>query len=226
MKIRVIGHVARNRRIVAKHLVLHNMLARLHRVEEIGNMICSIIVSLRCGECLRQRQSRSRLRMRRVPFFQVFPLRFCRPPIQRVAFRLRPRILRRHGKRISVDRHRGFLTVKDGSVARRVVLIAVHIHRHAGIVVERHQQVREIAPVLEMGQASAWSTHAREPRSSPSRTGFPTAGAQTNRPPPLRRNPQSSASGKIAPHQTARSGASRSHVFQSMVSALASGAIG
>ena len=100
MKIRVVGHVARNRGVVAEDLVFHNVLARLHGLEEISDMLgCVVVVPAErrmspvigkvaggCG-CAACQSSR------------YFCLASAVHPIQRVSLRLRARILRNDGER-------------------------------------------------------------------------------------------------------------------------------
>src|SRR5665213_619556 len=92
--------------------------------------------------------------MRCVPLVEILLLSCRRPTIQRVALRLRARILRSDGERVAVDHHGGFFAVEDGLIARRVVLIAVQAQRCTRIIVERRQQVWIISPVFEMGEAA------------------------------------------------------------------------
>ena len=57
--------------------------------------------------------------------------------------------------------------MEDDRLTRFAVLIAVHVHRYAGIVIERGQQVRKIAPVVEVRQAPAGISpagHGVDPR--------------------------------------------------------------
>ena len=74
LKVRVIGHVARNRRVVAEDLVFNHVLACLHGLEEIGNVIGCVVVSLRRGIRLHLRQRRRRLGMRGMPLSRYFCL--------------------------------------------------------------------------------------------------------------------------------------------------------
>src|ERR1035438_1666420 len=92
--------------------------------------------------------------MRCVPLVEILLLCWCRPTIQRVALRLRARILRSDGERVAVDHHGGFFAVEDGLIARGVVLVAVQAQRCTRIVVERRQQVWIISPVFEVGEAA------------------------------------------------------------------------
>ena len=46
------------------------------------------------------------------------------------------------------------MTVKDGPLAGFAVLIAVHAHRHARIVIECGQQVRVVAAIVEVGKTA------------------------------------------------------------------------
>src|ERR1017187_6635289 len=92
--------------------------------------------------------------MRCVPLVEILLLCWCRPTIQRVALRLRARILRSDGERVAVDHHGCVFAVEDGLIVRRVVLVAVQAQRCARGAVERPPHVWIISPVLEGGEAA------------------------------------------------------------------------
>src|SRR6266567_3542487 len=128
MEVRVICHVAGDRRVVPEHLVLGDVLPRLHRVEEVRQVVGRIVVPLRRGVRLHQSWSGSGngglLGMRTMPLVEILPLRLSRPAIERIPFRLRARILRRQGDGVAADRHGCLAAIEDNGLASRIVLIA------------------------------------------------------------------------------------------------------
>ena len=141
-------------RIVTENFVFHYVLPRLNRVEEVGNVISGVVVSRSCCIVFHPAQIFRRLRMRLVPIIQILLLGCRSPAVQAVAFRLGAGVLRGHRQRVALDDQGRLRSVKDDWLPSLVVLIAVQVHRHAGIIVQRHQQVRIIAAIVEVSQAA------------------------------------------------------------------------
>jgi len=94
VKVRVIGHVAGDGRVVAEDLVLHHALTCLNGAEEVSDMIGGVVIARRRGIAFHFAQRNGWRGMRRVPLGQVLLLGRRRPAVQRVALRLRACILR------------------------------------------------------------------------------------------------------------------------------------
>src|SRR5438105_142234 len=152
VEVGIICQMTADRGVVAKYFILHNRLPAPHCVEEIGLVIRDRIVTRWRGERLcfflrAEREWRGK-RIFFVPFFQVFLAQFRRPAVDRVALRLRPRVLRSKCQRRVFDRHRSLGPVKRQKAAGIIVQVAAKDHAEAGVLVEGFDQVREIAAVF------------------------------------------------------------------------------
>ena len=91
--------MAADGRVVAEDLVLHDVLPRLHRAEEVGNVVRRVVVTLRQCEGLCLVQLRRRRRVHCFPFLHAefcLRLRHSAPAID---LKTRRRVLGRKGQR-------------------------------------------------------------------------------------------------------------------------------
>ncbi len=154
MKIRSIGHMACDGRVVAEDLVFDHVLAGFNAVEKCSDVLRCVVVAWRRGVGFRSRKGYRVFRVSHAPIFQIFLFGLGGPPVEGVALGCRAGVLWSYGESSAVMDHRGLLPVEDGHVARCVVLVTVHIDADAGIVVKGGQEIGKIASIFEMSQTA------------------------------------------------------------------------
>src|SRR5580698_4633738 len=154
----VVGQMAADRRMVAKHLVLHGGLAGSNRVEEVCLMRRYIAVADGRSKSLcfvHLVLERCWLRMFYYPLRQILLAQPLRPAFRRICFRLWGYILRRESESLPNDFHGAFGAVEPDRLAAGVVQIAAQHYTEFREVVKGFNHIREVASIFPAKQSAA-----------------------------------------------------------------------
>src|SRR5581483_2400521 len=151
-----IGQMTANGGIIPEYLVFHYRLAAPHGIKEIGLVIDEIAVAFGHGKDLalfiHLVGQRCGKRVLLFPFIQVLLAHGFWPPENRISFGLWARVLGRVGERGVFNDKSSLRPVERDELSTFIIQVATNIGAEVRIVVERFDEIREVATILPAEQ--------------------------------------------------------------------------